>query len=117
MTDSKGSRLISAARSELQAVGSITHDPSRRALLGRSAAAAAAGMTALASAGSSAAAVPVATSNLGLGRAIPEAEYGMPSKFEAHVKRRRTDVLVNRQNFSDWSMTPLHQQLSRRNNR
>ena len=34
----------------------------------------------------------------------------MPSRFEAHVARRRTDVLVNRQNFSDWSMTPLHQQ-------
>ncbi|EWS61175.1 hypothetical protein Y694_01027 [Methylibium sp. T29-B] len=48
--------------------------------------------------------------NLAMGRALPESEYGMPSKFEAHVKRRRTDVFVNKQNFSDWSMTPLHQQ-------
>jgi sulfane dehydrogenase subunit SoxC len=34
----------------------------------------------------------------------------MPSKFEAHVKRRRSDVLKNRQNWSDWSMTPLQHQ-------
>ena len=34
----------------------------------------------------------------------------MPSKFEAHVKRRRTDVFKNRQNLSDWSMTPLQYQ-------
>ena len=34
----------------------------------------------------------------------------MPSKFEAHVKRRRTDVFKNRQNWSDWSMTPLQHQ-------
>lgn len=46
-----------------------------------------------------------------MGRALPENEYGLPSKYEAHVKRRRSDVLVNKQNFSDWSMTPLHQQL------
>ncbi len=26
------------------------------------------------------------------------------------MKRRRTDVFVNRQNWSDWSMSPLHQQ-------
>src|SRR5258706_5241598 len=41
------------------------------------------------------------------GRIIEESAYGVPSKFEAHVKRRRTDVLKNRQNLSDWSMTPL----------
>ena len=34
----------------------------------------------------------------------------MPSKFESNVRRRRTDVLKNRQNFSDWSMTPLQHQ-------
>ncbi|MBI3370748.1 MAG: sulfite dehydrogenase [Betaproteobacteria bacterium] len=45
-----------------------------------------------------------------MGRPIPEAMYGMPSKFEAHVARRRTDVLKNRQNWSDWSMTPLQHQ-------
>src|SRR5689334_1955547 len=33
------------------------------------------------------------------GRVIEETAYGMPSKFEAHVKRRRTDILKNRQNF------------------
>src|SRR5436309_13274700 len=41
------------------------------------------------------------------GRPIPATGYGVPSKFENHVARRRTDVFVNRQNWSDWSMTPL----------
>ncbi len=45
------------------------------------------------------------------GRPIPASEYGMPSKFEAKVLRRRTDVFVNRQNLADWSMTPLQDQL------
>jgi sulfane dehydrogenase subunit SoxC len=45
-----------------------------------------------------------------MGKPIPATEYGMPSKFEKHVLRRRTDVFVNRQNFSDWSMTPLQHQ-------
>ncbi len=49
--------------------------------------------------------------NLKPGRPIPPAEYGQPSKFEAGVLRRRTDVFVNRQNLSDWSMTPLQSQL------
>jgi len=44
------------------------------------------------------------------GRIIDEAVYGSPSKYEAHVKRRRSDVLKNRQNLSDWSMTPLQHQ-------
>jgi sulfane dehydrogenase subunit SoxC len=44
------------------------------------------------------------------GRIIDEAVYGSPSKYEAHVKRRRSDVLKNRQNLSDWSMTPLQYQ-------
>ena len=46
-----------------------------------------------------------------MGRIIEPEAYGMPSKFEAQVKRRRSDVLVNRQNWSDWSMTPLQDQL------
>lgn len=46
-----------------------------------------------------------------MGRIIEAEAYGMPSKFEAQVKRRRTDVFVNRQNWSDWSMTPLQHQL------
>lgn len=102
------SPLLRAAQTELQARGSITHDPGRRALLGRSAAAAAG---ALAAGTAAAQALPVPASNLAPGRTIPENEYGLPSRFEAHVKRRRTDVLKNRQNFSDWSMTPLQHQL------
>jgi sulfane dehydrogenase subunit SoxC len=38
---------------------------------------------------------------MGFGKPIPEDDYGVPSKFESHVRRRRTDVLKNRQNFSD----------------
>ena len=52
----------------------------------------------------------VPTVNQQPGRPIPPAEYGMPSKFEAEVLRRRTDVFVNRQNLSDWSMSPLQHQ-------
>src|SRR5207245_3492691 len=44
------------------------------------------------------------------GGPIPEAMSGTPSKYEAHVARRRSDVLKNRQNWSDWSMTPLQHQ-------
>ena len=44
------------------------------------------------------------------GRPIEPTAYGMPSKYEAEVARRRSDVLVNKQNFSDWSMTPLQHQ-------
>ena len=49
-------------------------------------------------------------SNTGIGKPIPADDYGVPSKYEAHVRRRRSDVLKNRQNFSDWSMTPLQDQ-------
>lgn len=104
------SRVVSAAQAELQVGSSITHDPARRALLGQSAALAVGGVAGLAGGRAVAAPLPVPASNLALGRALPESEYGMPSKYEAHVRRRRTDVFVNKQNFSDWSMTPLHQQ-------
>src|SRR5258707_14083177 len=57
-----------------------------------------------------AAPLPVPPTNQEPGRIIDESAYGAPSKFEAHVKRRRTDVLKNRQNLSDWSMTPLQYQ-------
>src|SRR5216683_7740930 len=57
-----------------------------------------------------AAPLPVPPSAQEPGRPIPEAMYGMPSKYEAHVARRRSDVLKNRQNWSDWSMTPLQYQ-------
>ena len=60
--------------------------------------------------GASAAPLPIPQSNQEPGRTIDETAYGMPSKFEAHVKRRRTDVFKNRQNLSDWSMTPLQHQ-------
>jgi sulfane dehydrogenase subunit SoxC len=53
--------------------------------------------------------IPV--SNKEPGRIIEPKVYGLPSKYEAHVKRHRTDVLVNKQNLSDWSMTPLQHQL------
>src|SRR5262245_15735080 len=46
-----------------------------------------------------------------MGRIIEPTAYGMPSKLESQVSRRRTDVFVNRQNWSDWSTTPLQDQL------
>ena len=63
-------------------------------------------------AGSAARAAPLQVQPAGKepGRVIEETAYGMPSKFEAHVRRRRTDILKNRQNLSDWSMTPLQHQ-------
>jgi len=102
--------VVRSATAELQVGRSMTHDPGRRALLSRSAAVAALGVAGLESSRANAAALPVPESNRAMGRGMPANEYGMPSKFEAHVKRRRSDVLVNKQNFSDWSMTPLHQQ-------
>src|SRR5918994_5818445 len=54
--------------------------------------------------------LPIPSANQEPGRIIEETAYGMPSKYEAHVKRRRTDVFKNRQNLSDWSMTPLQHQ-------
>ena len=45
-----------------------------------------------------------------MGRPIDARAYGMPSRYEKHVTRNRTDVFVNKQNFSDWSMTPLQHQ-------
>ena len=108
MNRADGQQLVQESRKELQRGGSLTHNPQRRSLIGGSALAAAGAIVA----GSARAQnLPVPASNLAPGRQIPESEYGMPSRFEAHVKRRRTDVLVNRQNFSDWSMTPLQRQL------
>ena len=116
-------QVVSASRAELQARSSMTHSVAapgaatrdnethstkRRAFL-RKSMATAGGAGALGMAGGAALAAPLAIpeSNKQMGRPLPPEEYGMPLKFEAHVKRRRTDVLVNRQNFSDWSMTPL----------
>ena len=57
-----------------------------------------------------AAPLQVPATNQQPGRVIDETAYGVPSKYEEHVKRRRSDVLKNRQNLSDWSMTPLQHQ-------
>jgi len=75
------------------------------AMVGTTLAAGAAGATA-----ASAAPLPVPESNRSMGKPIPATDYGIPSKFEKHVVRRRSDVFVNRQNWSDWSMTPLQHQ-------
>lgn len=76
----------------------------------RKTAALAGGGTLAAAGAAQAAPLAVPPSNFGIGRTIDETAYGMPSKFEEHVRRRRTDVLKNRQNWSDWSMTPLQHQ-------
>jgi sulfane dehydrogenase subunit SoxC len=73
-----------------------------------------AGATAFSAAGTRAASaqkLEVPQTEKEMGRIVEPESYGAPSKFEAHVKRRRTDVLVNKQNWSDWSMTPLQSQL------
>lgn len=57
-----------------------------------------------------AAPLAIPESNKSPGRGIQSTAYGMPSRFEAHVARRRSDVLVNKQNLSDWSMTPIQHQ-------
>jgi sulfane dehydrogenase subunit SoxC len=61
--------------------------------------------------GAHAATLAVPESSKTMGEPIPESEYGMPIRFEDHVRRRRSDVLVNKQNYSDWSMTPLQHQI------
>ena len=65
---------------------------------------------ALAAGRASAAPLAIPDSNKQPGRGIEAAAYGQPSPFEKNVARRRSDVLVNRQNQSDWSMTPLQSQ-------
>ena len=102
--------IVEASKNELQAGSSMTHNPQRRSFF-RNSIAIAGGASALGvSAVASGQALPVPESNRQMGRSIPPEEYGLPSKFEAQVKRRRSDILVNRQNFSDWSMTPLQSQ-------
>jgi len=64
-----------------------------------------------AAAGSARAApLPIPSANQEAGRIIEASAYGMPSKFEAHVMRRRAEVPKNLQNWSDWSMTPIQYQ-------
>ena len=82
----------------------------RREFLRKSIAMSAAAAGGAVAASSQAAPLAIPPASREMGREIPPAMYGMPSKFEAHVARRRSDVLVNRQNWSDWSMTPLQHQ-------
>src|SRR5688500_17473679 len=82
----------------------------RRDFLRKSMALAGGGSLAATAGAAIAAPLAVPASNRELGRGMEAKAYGMPSKFEEHVKRNRSDVLKNRQNFSDWSMTPLQHQ-------
>jgi sulfane dehydrogenase subunit SoxC len=103
--------LVRSVRTQMQSRGSLSHDPHRRKALRSSVATLGAGALAASGGRAAAQALPIPDSNLAMGRALPVNEYGQPSRFEANVRRRRSDVLVNKQNLSDWSMTPLHQQL------
>ena len=104
-------QIVRASMEEVQAKSSMTHsapEKDRRSFLRNTVAmAGSVGALGVASTGANAQALAIPESNKQMGRPLPPEEYGMPSKYEAKVKRRRTDVLVNRQNFSDWSMTPL----------
>ena len=82
----------------------------RRDFLRKSMALAGGGTLAATAGAAAAAPLGIPESNLGTGRTIDEKAYGMPSKFEGHVRRNRSDVFKNRQNWSDWSMTPLQHQ-------
>ncbi len=83
---------------------------SRRSFLGNAASAVAAATVASTSS-AIAGQLEVQPSSKSMGRTTVPQGYGMPSKFEAHVTRNRSDIFVNKQNFSDWSMTPIqHQQ-------
>ncbi len=82
----------------------------RRFLTGVAAAGGALAAGALGVSTAKAEALKVPETNKAMGRPIEPKAYGMPSKYEAHVTRNRTDVFVNKQNFSDWSMTPLQHQ-------
>jgi len=98
---------MTAAGAEVRAVQS-----SRRSFLRSSlavAGAAAAGGAGLATT-ARAEKLEIPPTNKEMGRIIEPKVYGLPSKYEAHVKRNRTDVFVNKQNWSDWSMTPLQHQ-------
>jgi sulfane dehydrogenase subunit SoxC len=77
----------------------------RRRFLRHSAAAAAGGVAV----GAGAQTLEIPKSNLVAGRPMDAKAYGSPSRHYT-VTRNRTDVLVNRQNFSDWSMTPIQHQ-------
>jgi sulfane dehydrogenase subunit SoxC len=100
-----------AASQQIAPQRSNSRELGRRQFLGRSVAMAGGAMAAAAATRhASAAPLPIPESNKAPGRPMEQTAYGMPSPFEKHVARRRTDVLVNRQNLSDWSMSPLQSQ-------
>lgn len=106
-TQEKMREVIKASEREIQADSSMTHG--RRAFLKKSVAlasgAGAMSVGTLALAQNTPLALPASMMTMGKGM---EAEsYGLPSKYESKVKRRRSDILVNKQNYSDWSMTPI----------
>src|SRR5215207_5570723 len=76
----------------------------RRRFLGRTLAMGGGAIAGAAVGSAAAAALDVPPTNKAIGKPIAPADYGMPSAFEKHVARRRTDVFVNRQNWSEWSM-------------
>src|SRR5260370_27426722 len=91
--------------SPLRRLASTNHNrrqsPERRTFLrsgGALAGAAVASVTGITAAGAQRLEIPQTEKEMG--RIIDPEAYGMPSKFEAQVKRRRTDVLVNKQNWS-----------------
>ncbi|MGH8648263.1 MAG: sulfite dehydrogenase, partial [Burkholderiales bacterium] len=88
------------------------HSMDRRRFLGRGMAMAGTTLAAgaIGATAARAAPLPIPETNKSMGKPIPATEYGMPSKFEKNVVRRRSDVFVNRQNWSDWSMSPLQHQ-------
>ena len=88
--------------------GAIKTSSRRTFLTGAASVAAAATVASVSNA--VAAPLQVQPSSKSMGHPTVPRGYGMPSKYEAHVTRNRTDVLVNKQNFSDWSMTPIQHQ-------
>jgi sulfane dehydrogenase subunit SoxC len=108
----RGPRSRSVSATDNAVDTSSPQSQARRSFLRRGAAwagATVASATGIAAAGAQRLEIP--QSNLEMGRIIEPTAYGMPSKFESQAARRRSDVLANKQNWSDWSMTPLQHQL------
>jgi sulfane dehydrogenase subunit SoxC len=106
-TSDKMQEIVVASQKELQASTSMSHEVTRRSFLRQTiAVAGSAGTFGVAAKTALADPLPIPPSNQKMGEPLV-AGYGMPSKYEANVIRRRSDVLVNKQKFSDWSMTPL----------
>ncbi len=108
----KGKRGLFSRRAVFGARSAGVQSDERRTFLRRGAVFAGGALTSAAGVlGAGAQPLEVPPSAKEMGHGIDPESYGSPSKFESHVKRRRSDVLVNRQNWSDWSMTPLQHQL------